>query len=114
VQVSATMGKFIMSEEWKRIYACMMICAGYNEAQVMKGIHMCRNTMKSIKNELEQSFVYYENIKCLCGGSDKIPPYCDGVKGHLIGGQRHATPHLRAGSHRGVHQAPGDRSEALY
>ena len=56
------MDEFCPSEEWKRITACMMIRAGFGDAEVMKGAHMSRNTVKTIRNDLLETNNSYEEV----------------------------------------------------
>ncbi|QQP54659.1 Uncharacterized protein FKW44_007563, partial [Caligus rogercresseyi] len=49
-------------ESWKRVTAVMMIRAGCKDMEIMKTACVARNTLKSIKSELEESNNDYEKV----------------------------------------------------
>ena len=49
-------------ESWKRITAVMMIRAGCKDMEIMKTVCVARNTVKSIRSELEESNNDYEKV----------------------------------------------------
>ncbi|QQP53556.1 Uncharacterized protein FKW44_006071 [Caligus rogercresseyi] len=49
-------------ESWKRVTAVMMIRAGCKDMEIMKTACVARNTVKSIRSELEESNYDYEKV----------------------------------------------------
>ena len=53
---------FRIPESWKRITSVMMIRAGFKDKDIMKTACVARNTVKTIRSELEESNNDYEKV----------------------------------------------------